>query len=237
MSARDASGSAPQHSHPHNNTMSRNEKFWVDQVTVPHPPPPPGNDKGWGTTRGGGGYDRTVLQEREGDPSNPMHCGPDPRTPAGRHPPDPKVAFACVARGPQQSHGLRGGRADNGGDEAMGRPSSERCCRRVGKGARPCGMAHPRGKGPRWSPHGGGGGGAACTLDWLNVGQWSAMNCHRRANSHPGCRSGPPKQRHNKKIVPNQRPNKEQQEAVFAVHNAASHPLELVWRLKAVWPM
>ena len=54
MSARDASGSAPQHSHPHNNTMSRNEKFWVDQVTVPDPPL--GNDKGWGTTRGGGGY-------------------------------------------------------------------------------------------------------------------------------------------------------------------------------------
>ena len=53
MSARDTSGSAPQHSHPHNNTMSRNEKFWVDQVTVPHPPL--GNDKGWGTTRGGGG--------------------------------------------------------------------------------------------------------------------------------------------------------------------------------------
>ena len=44
MSARDTSGSAPQHSHPHNNTMSRNEKFWVDQVT----PPPPGR-----TTRGG----------------------------------------------------------------------------------------------------------------------------------------------------------------------------------------
>ena len=36
--------------------MRRNEKFWVDQVTVPHPPPPPGNDKGWGTTRGGEGY-------------------------------------------------------------------------------------------------------------------------------------------------------------------------------------
>ena len=52
MSARDTSGSAPQHSHPHNNTMSRNEKFWVGQVTVPHPPL--GNDKGWGTTRGGG---------------------------------------------------------------------------------------------------------------------------------------------------------------------------------------
>ena len=53
MSARDASGSAPQHSHAQNNTMSRNEKFWVDQVTVPHPPR--GNDKGWGTTRGGEG--------------------------------------------------------------------------------------------------------------------------------------------------------------------------------------
>ena len=52
MSAWDTSGSAPQHSHPHNNTMSRNEKFWVDQVTVP--PPPGGNDKGWGMTRGGG---------------------------------------------------------------------------------------------------------------------------------------------------------------------------------------
>ena len=54
MSARDTSGSAPQHSHPHNNTMSYIENFWVDQVTVPHPPL--GNDKGWGTTRGGGGY-------------------------------------------------------------------------------------------------------------------------------------------------------------------------------------
>ena len=32
--------------------MSRNEKFWVDQVTVPQPPL--GNDKGGGTTRGGG---------------------------------------------------------------------------------------------------------------------------------------------------------------------------------------
>ena len=53
MSTKDTSGSTPQHSHPHNNTMSRNEKFWVDQVTVPQPPP--GNDKGWGTTRGGGG--------------------------------------------------------------------------------------------------------------------------------------------------------------------------------------
>ena len=40
-------------SHSHYNTMSRNENFWVDQVTV-HPPPL-GNDKGWGTTRGGGG--------------------------------------------------------------------------------------------------------------------------------------------------------------------------------------
>ena len=52
MSARDTSGSVPQHSHPHNNTMSRNEKSWVDQVTPP--PPPPENDKGRGTTKGGG---------------------------------------------------------------------------------------------------------------------------------------------------------------------------------------
>ena len=44
MSKKDTSGSTPQHSHRHNNTMSRNEKFWVDQVTVPQPPP--GNDKG-----------------------------------------------------------------------------------------------------------------------------------------------------------------------------------------------
>ena len=53
MSARDASGSAPQHSHPHNNTMSRNEKFWVDQVTVPQPPPPPGERQGVGNDTGG----------------------------------------------------------------------------------------------------------------------------------------------------------------------------------------
>ena len=49
MSARDTSGSAPQHNHLHNNTMSRNQNFWVDQVT---PPPPRGNDNGWGTTKG-----------------------------------------------------------------------------------------------------------------------------------------------------------------------------------------
>ena len=55
MSARDTSGSAPQHSHPHNNTMRRNEKFWVDQVTVPHPPPP-GERQGVGNDKGGGGY-------------------------------------------------------------------------------------------------------------------------------------------------------------------------------------
>ena len=30
----------------HNNTVSCNEKFWVEQVTVPQPPP-------WGRTRGG----------------------------------------------------------------------------------------------------------------------------------------------------------------------------------------
>ena len=31
----------------HNNTVSCNEKFWVEQVTVAHPP--------WGRTKGGGG--------------------------------------------------------------------------------------------------------------------------------------------------------------------------------------
>ena len=52
MSARDTSGSAPQHSHPHNKTMSRNDKFWVDQLT---PPPPPGKQQGVGNDKGGGG--------------------------------------------------------------------------------------------------------------------------------------------------------------------------------------
>ena len=50
MSAKDTSGSAPQHGHPHNNTMSGNEKFWVDQVT-----PPPGERQGVGNDNGGGG--------------------------------------------------------------------------------------------------------------------------------------------------------------------------------------
>ena len=52
MSARDTSGSAPQHNHPHNNRMSRNEKFWVDQVT---PPPPPRERQGVGNDKGAGG--------------------------------------------------------------------------------------------------------------------------------------------------------------------------------------
>ena len=50
MSSTDTSGSAQQHSHPHNNTMSRNEKFWVDQVT---PPPPPREQQGVGNDKGG----------------------------------------------------------------------------------------------------------------------------------------------------------------------------------------
>ena len=62
MSARETSGSAPQHSHPHNNTMSRNEKFWVDQVTVPHPPPP-GERQGVGNDKGGGGYMGLRIEE------------------------------------------------------------------------------------------------------------------------------------------------------------------------------
>ena len=39
---------------PHNNTMSRNENFWVDQVTV-HPPPG-GERQGVGNDKGGRGY-------------------------------------------------------------------------------------------------------------------------------------------------------------------------------------
>ena len=74
MSARDASGSAPQHSHPHNNTMSRNENFWVDQVT---PPPPPGERQGVGNDTGG----RVLGASQNGDDFffefltlSTMHC-------------------------------------------------------------------------------------------------------------------------------------------------------------------
>ena len=56
MSTRDTSGTAPQHSHPHNNTVSRNKKFWVDQVTVPHPAHPRRRTKGGEGQGGGGGY-------------------------------------------------------------------------------------------------------------------------------------------------------------------------------------
>ena len=41
------------------NTVSPNKMFCVDQVTVL--PPPPGNDKGWGRTKGGGGYSALVF--------------------------------------------------------------------------------------------------------------------------------------------------------------------------------
>ena len=51
----------------HNNTVSCNEKFWVEQVTVPHPPPGEGQgvgkDKGWGRTRGVGGGTRTTPKK------------------------------------------------------------------------------------------------------------------------------------------------------------------------------
>ena len=50
-STRDTSGCASQHSHPLNNTVSRNKNFCVDQVTVPL-----GKDKGWGRTGGGGWF-------------------------------------------------------------------------------------------------------------------------------------------------------------------------------------
>ena len=36
----------------HNNTVSCNEKFWVEQVTVPHPPL--GEGQGVGKDKGGG---------------------------------------------------------------------------------------------------------------------------------------------------------------------------------------
>ena len=44
----------------HHNEPQR--KFWVDQVTVPHPLP--GNDKGWGTTRGVGRVIETTFRIR-----------------------------------------------------------------------------------------------------------------------------------------------------------------------------
>ena len=39
--------------------MSRNEKFWVDQVTVPHPPP--GERQGVGNDKGGGGGTHEII--------------------------------------------------------------------------------------------------------------------------------------------------------------------------------
>ena len=83
MSTRDTSGSAPQHSHPHNNTVSRNEKIRVDQVTVPQPPPPLGGGKTRGGKRhGGGGGEITTLPGlvvggRAGVPSGHLLCGCD----------------------------------------------------------------------------------------------------------------------------------------------------------------
>ena len=70
MSAGDTSGSAPQHSHPHNNTLSRNEKFWVDQVTVPQPPP--GERQGVGNDKGGG-VCHTECQAMSSVPSTTRH--------------------------------------------------------------------------------------------------------------------------------------------------------------------
>ena len=45
----------------HTSTMSRNEKFWVDQVTVPHPLPPRGTTRG-GERHGGGGTLKQVTE-------------------------------------------------------------------------------------------------------------------------------------------------------------------------------
>ena len=56
----------------HNNTVSCNEKFWVEQVTVPHPPL--GKDKGGGGGQGGVGH--LAGQLRITDPPPP----PPPRS-------------------------------------------------------------------------------------------------------------------------------------------------------------
>ena len=50
--SRDTSGSASQHSYPHNNTLSRNRKIYVAQVTPPHAP---WEGQGGGGGGGGGG--------------------------------------------------------------------------------------------------------------------------------------------------------------------------------------
>ena len=46
----------------HNNTVSCNEKFWVEQVTVPHPHPR--EEKGWGRQGGGGVSMRVRIVEK-----------------------------------------------------------------------------------------------------------------------------------------------------------------------------
>ena len=49
----------------HNNTVSCNEKFWVEQVTVPHPP--------WGRTRGGEGQGGGGMKYTSIPPPLPLH--------------------------------------------------------------------------------------------------------------------------------------------------------------------
>ena len=47
----------------HNNTVSCNEKFWVEQVTVPHPPP--GKGQGVRKDKGGGGVLSLLWPKRQ----------------------------------------------------------------------------------------------------------------------------------------------------------------------------
>ena len=53
----------------HNNTVSCNEKFWVEHVTVPHPPPS-GEGQGVGKDKGGGGVQATPAL---GSPAGQCH--------------------------------------------------------------------------------------------------------------------------------------------------------------------
>ena len=132
MSARDTSGSAPQHSHPHISTMSRNEKFWVDQVTVPQPPPPPrGTTRGGERQRGGGvlQVSNTTCSTETGDPRSTFRQRE--HTHGTRILPHPADAVRGCCRGsrslpgsPAGSHSVRAQTAGTPPPTAQGRA----CC-------------------------------------------------------------------------------------------------------------
>ena len=83
----------------HNNTVSRNEKFWVEQVTVPHPPP--------GEGQGGGGYRAyvRVRLRRRASGSLPMahpNSGGTPLLRGGRVAPGGPSAPKCLPPAPRR---------------------------------------------------------------------------------------------------------------------------------------